>query len=69
MQTWGTIGERGSEIFTCDGMPDWEWAKCHKSNCENFVCERLSATFCYLHADGLPTLGEVIDALPARETV
>lgn len=65
-EIWGTVGPRGSEHFSCEGMSDWEWARCHKAGCLNFVCVRLSDIWCYQHADGLPSLGEIIEALPAE---
>jgi hypothetical protein len=55
LPVWGIVGPRGSEEFTCEGMEDWEWARCHWDGCENFVCVRLSDIHCWVHADGQPT--------------
>lgn len=66
MEIWGRVGPRGSEIFSCDGAQDWEWARCHKAECDKFVCRRLSDIWCYVHADGLPTLSEIIERVPVK---
>jgi hypothetical protein len=66
METWGIVGPRGSKVFSRDGMPVWEWARCHKAGCNNFVCRNLSDVWCSVHVDGSPTLGEIIEALPVK---
>lgn len=67
LAVWGVVGPRGSEEFSCDGMPDWEWARCHKAACPNFVCHRLSSIHCWVHAGGLPTGAEFIESINALE--
>lgn len=70
-EIWGTVGPKGSEVFSCDGMDDWEWARCHWGACENFVCHRLSDIHCWVHADGQPTGAEFVYSLKvlSREPV
>jgi hypothetical protein len=63
MIVWGVVGPRGSQVFSCDEIPDWEWARCHKAGCSNFVCHQLSDQFCWVHLDSLPNGQEFITRL------
>lgn len=67
LPVWGVVGPKGSETFSCEGMEDWEWARCHWRSCENFVCRRLSDIYCWVHVDGQPTGAEFIDSMARQD--
>lgn len=55
MQKWG-IGRGEYEHCSDEDGNEWLWAFCEVPNCQNHVCHKLSARFCWPH---LMTGGEV----------